>query len=448
MKTQKFLKASRTALAVLLCIVTVLATLSFTSCQVIEVVEETVEIVETVETEERKSVVRVKKGVLEGVQISGANLEVVEVPVSGIPDGAIDTIDKIVGKYAAIDIVMGEYVFDRMLTNEPPVEDVSHLNYIVLKDRADFKDGDDITSVLQETINSFPGRTVYISDGEYVISSPIKLSTEEGKAVSLRLSNYATVKAAANWSSQEAMISVGAGSDAAKASAAAVSVMGGVIDGSGVAQTGISVENGERSYISEITVKNCKTAVHVKETGKYTNLDKLTVVGDGKSGSLGIFNEANGGVFAIAKISNVELGVKNEGTNNEFRNISVEGASGVADAKGFYENSAKNVFSFCTADNCAKGFFISGGVESVFEACNVSWSSASVASQTAFFVDGAFASVISVPTVKFFDATSQNSPISFSSVSGGILKAPIFNELLCDDLSYKTVLTGGVVWAQ
>ena len=52
--------------------------------------------------------------------ISGENLELVDVPVASIPEGAIDSVEAIVGKYAVIDMVLGEYVFERMLTTEAP----------------------------------------------------------------------------------------------------------------------------------------------------------------------------------------------------------------------------------------------------------------------------------------------------------------------------------------
>ena len=90
-------------------------------------------------------------------------------------------------------------------------------------------------------------------------------------------------------------------------------------------------------------------------------------------------------------------------------------------------------------------FLMKNGAASIFEACNSYWQAASVAEQTAFSVDGTFNSVISGCTVKFFDVTSNNAVIKFTTKGSGVIKVPIFDEALCDDQSYKSVLSDSVI---
>ena len=47
--------------------------------------------------------------------------------------------------------------------------------------------------------------------------------------------------------------------------------------------------------------------------------------------------------------------------------------------------------------------------------------------------------------VRFFDETSENAFIKVISRGSGVVKAPMFDEAVCDDNSYKSVLAGTVV---
>lgn len=455
MKKQKKIKKLRSAGAVLLCCIMILSFFSFVSCENLIEFEgqETQAGQENQDGQEgggtlekTESVVRVRKGLLAGKQIAGEHLEIAEVPVSSIPEGAIKTTEEVIGKYAAIDIVRGEFVFDRMLLDEKPLEDNSNITYIVVSDKLNVGTGNDMAEALQDLIDSSAGRTLYFTDGVYNISKPIKLPANKEKAVSLRFSNYAVLKATDNWNSEDAMICVGASNELKSEDIAEVAVMGGTVDGSGKAKVGISLENCANSLVNNLTFIGCKSALQIKATASSANIDGFTVKGDGSADSYGIINESNGSVFATGNIANVCVGIKNSGKNNEFRNISVSAAKNVSGSKGFYENGTQNGFSLCTAEDFTNGFFIKGGAKSVFEACNAVWSGANVTEQSAFVIDGVFSSTISSCTVRFFDATSTNALIKYGSVSGGIIKLPIFDETLCDNDSYKSVLAGSVIW--
>ena len=208
MKKQKKIKKLRSVGAMLLCCIMVLSFFSFVSCENFIEIEGQENQVEQENQEggtleKTESVVRVRKGLLAGKQIAGEHLEIAEVPVSSIPEGAIKTTEDVIGKYAAIDIVRGEFVFDRMLLDEKPLEDNSNITYIVVSDKLNVGTGSDMSDALQELIDSSVGRTLYFTDGVYNISKPIKLPANKDKAVSLRFSNYAVLKATDNWNSDD-----------------------------------------------------------------------------------------------------------------------------------------------------------------------------------------------------------------------------------------------------
>ena len=397
------------------------------------------------ETEECKKVIRVKKTVLSGKQISGESLELVDVPVSSIPEGAIDSIEAIVGKYAAIDMVIGEYVFDRMLSSEAPAVDDSAVTYIVVSDYIENVHTKDITAELQALIDTHPNRTIYFNDGNYTISSTLYIPTDKEKAVSLRLSNHAVIKAAEGWSVDSAMIAVGAKSDMANANIAANAVMGGKIDGAGIARIGVSVENCKNIFVSNVTFENLKTSIWLKSTADTVNVEAVTVKGSGDADSVAIFNESSKGVFSTINIANVNIAVKNSGNENNFRNISAKCNKAASNSVGFNELGDNNVYEFCTSEDFSSGYVIKDGAKSVFEGCNAYWTSADVTAQSAFVAEGTFNSVITASKARFFDASSENAFIKVTTRGSGVVKAPIFDDELCDDKAYKSVLSGTVI---
>ncbi|MBO7302877.1 MAG: hypothetical protein J6U68_01685 [Clostridia bacterium] len=397
------------------------------------------------ETEELKAVVRAKAEILKGERIAGYHLETVKVPISGIPEGAIESIDKIVGKYAAESVVEGEYVFDRMLTDKAPEKHVATVSYIVVSDRIEKANERDITAELQALIDEHPGTTLYFNDGTYTISSTIYLPTDKAKAVSIRLSNYAVIKAASSWTADTAMISVGGKTEAASAERAANSVSGGKLDGAGVAKIGLSLENCANTFVSNVTFENLKNSLTIKSSANTVNVESVTVKGNGADDSVGIINESSRSVFSAVNIANANTGLRNSGSFNEFRNVSVKCNKASTSSIGFSEMGNENVFSLCTAEDFSKAYAIKDGAKSVFDGNSALWTKADITVQEAFYASGTFNSVISACTARFFDASSQNTYINLTTKGSGIIKTPFFDEELCDNDSYKTVLSGTVI---
>lgn len=400
---------------------------------------------DTNDVDSRVSVVRIKRGAFAGTQLTEDNFEVVKVPISGVPTEAIRSLDEVVGKYATVNVFLGEYVFPRMISDVKPAEEPDFLEYVVVTDEIDVADGKDITKELQALIDKYPGRTIYFDDGVYNITSSLKISSEPDKAVSLRLSNYAIIRALPTFTGEGAMISVGVDSDVTKAVGAENTVMGGIIDGAGVASLGISLENCVKPLISNVTFKNLKTSLWAKATADSVNVESVTVNGNAAEGSIGILIESSRGVVSTSYIANVDIALKNSGSYNDFRNVSAFAKIGSKATCGFFENGDHNVFELCTAQDFTTGYVIAKSASSVFEACNAYWSSANCAKQTAFASEETFNSIISGCTARFFDASSVNAYITFNTKGSGVVKLPIFNESLCDDTSYKSVLADSVI---
>lgn len=442
---RKIMKKFHSIASLMLCICLIISALALTSCGIVEPTE-TEGIDEVTETLEQKKVVRIKKGILSGKKISGENLELVDVPAESVPDGAIDSIEAIVGKYATIDMVIGEYVFGRMLTDEAPVvEEAPPLLYVIVNDMISNSNGRDITEDLQSLIDTHPGRTIYFNDGVYTISSTLNIPTDKEKAVSFRLSNYAVIKAAEGWKAENAMIAIGAGSDSANAEKAANSIMGGCIDGAGFAQIGLSIENSSNTFVSNVTLKSFKTSMQIKASADSVNVEGVTVMGGGQDDSVAIVNESSKSVFSTINIANVNTGIKNNGSNNDFRNVFAKCNKVAANSVGFVDEGASNVFGLCTAEDFACGYVIGDGIKSIYESCNAIWTKADTIVQSAFVANGTFNSVLTGCTARFFDASSENAYIKITTRGSGVVKAPIFDVSLCDDNSYANVLAGTVI---
>ena len=440
MKQKKTLKRFYSIASLVLCILLVFSVFAFASCDSSSSGKGDAE-----ETEECRDVVRVKKGIPVGKQIAGEHLELVSVPISSIPDGALSSTAEIVGKYAAIDMVVGEYVFERMLTTEAPIVEEGDVIYVVVSDEISKANERDITADLQALIDKNPGRTIYFNDGVYTISSTIYLPTDKEKAVSFRLSNYAVIKAADTWNAESAMIALGAKNEAGTAERAANTIMGGKLDGAGVAKCGISVENCANLFVSNLTLEKFHTSLWIKDSADTVNIEGVTVNGNGAADSIGILNDSSRGVFSTTNITNVNTGLKNSGSDNNFRNISVKCLGTSTESVGFYDAGGKNIFELCTSEDFSCGYFIKDGLESVFEACNAYWTKADVAVQNAFVADGTFNSTITASVARFFDDSSENAYIKYTTAGSGVVKFPLFEENLCDDNSYQTVLAGTVI---
>ena len=89
------------------------------------------------------------------------------------------------------------------------MEDMNNRGYLVVTDTVAADGKTDVADQIQKLIDENPNRTIYFPDGVYVLSHPILTPADPKKSVDLKLSNYAVLKAADGWSSEQAMVRLG-----------------------------------------------------------------------------------------------------------------------------------------------------------------------------------------------------------------------------------------------
>ena len=243
----------------------------------------------------------------------------------------------------------------------------SDLGYVIVTDYVEASSGEDVSEALQQIIDANPNRTIYFPDGEYVISKPLRTPAEPTLSVALQLSNYAIIRAADDWSSDEAMICLG-GKDAANNIAVAGSnyyLDGGVIDGSGVAK-GISIDSGRETVIRNTSIKGVVLGIHVKHGANNGSSDcditGVNIVGINTSESVGVLVEGFDNTFTNMRIAAVHTGFVLRSQANMLRNIHplyYGGSDSVdQDSCGFLDEAGCNWYDFCYSDEFSTAFRI------------------------------------------------------------------------------------------
>ena len=191
---------SRRLIAMLLCLCMAVTLVALTACNKEGDEQEATEPSATL-----IEVVRVTKAVKAGEVIPEDALELVSLRVQDVPFNPVKVIADAAGKYAVIDLYVGDYITPAKLSAEKPSEDVDYGNaeleieYTLITQYASLVNGNDYTAAIKKAIEENPNATIYFPDGTYEISDTIVIPEDPAKSVSLRLSNYATIKAA-NWS--------------------------------------------------------------------------------------------------------------------------------------------------------------------------------------------------------------------------------------------------------
>ena len=105
--------------------------------------------------------------------------------------------------------------------------------YLVVTDTVVADGKTDVADQIQKLIDDNPNRTIYFPDGVYVLGHPILTPADPKKSVDLQLSNYAVLKAADGWSSEEAMVRLGGECPAndIRTIGSNYSFTGGIVDG-------------------------------------------------------------------------------------------------------------------------------------------------------------------------------------------------------------------------
>ncbi|MBP5738298.1 MAG: hypothetical protein J6X38_04375 [Abditibacteriota bacterium] len=203
---------------------------------------------------------------------------------------------------------------------------------IVVTDYGVANDGKtDVSDAIQRVIDKHPNRTIYFPDGTYLISKSICTPADPKKSVDLRLSNYAVIKAAPDWSSPEAMIRLG-GKDpfnSIKINGSNYGLTGGVIDGNVERMcdrevVGVSIDSGRETFIKDASIKHVKLGIRIKwgANGGSSDADirDVNIVGTCVPDAVGVIIEGGDNTLTNMRIADVYTGVhiKNGGGDSLY----------------------------------------------------------------------------------------------------------------------------------
>ncbi len=378
------------------------------------------------------AVVRTAVALKKGEQITEDKVFIDYAAEKAVPLNALRTLEEVVGKYLTADVVKGDYLFRARLSDAyfedtaPPDSEA----FVSVKEH--ITEGADNTAEIQKLIDENPGRTLYFADGTYTVSSSLQIA---GKT-SLELADYAIIKAADAWSTDDAIIKI------VNADTYASGILGGAVDGNGKAK-GIEIVSGRDSTITNVTVKNTKVGITICEGDSQTVIENTDIVGIGDE-SVGIEISGDNNELDIVQIHNCGTGVKVTGNNNDLRNVHAIYLGDLLDSVGFYEGADNNNYDFCYAESFAVGFFMSKeSVSSEFASCFAFWTNG-LSRQTGFAAEGKFNSVIRTSRVNFLDAEADAAYLTVGT-EGGVGKVlwPIVkNAANIDNVTYEAYLSG------
>ena len=434
-------------LSVLLCAVMVFSVLVMASCN--NESEAATEAEQTKETEAPVAMVEVlrfAKSVKAGTVIAEGDVELVSLRAVDVPINAMTDKTAVVGKYATSDLFKGDFIFPIKLSATPIVSNDNvvddgaeeEIAYTLITKYASLVTDGDYTAAIKKAIEENPTATIYFPDGNYNISDTIVISADPAKSVSIRLANYATIKAV-NWADKtQPMLRIGVEEEGATPSedifdVRNVYVSGGVFDGAGIA-SGISLEGGKDITLSNITIRKTFYGLDIKKApnelgANNADIENVNIIGTAEAGSIGLIVSGTYNTLTNMKISDVQYGMKctETGSNNIFRSIMAVGTAltGIDNA-GFWDLSDGNQYDICYSDQFATGFLISERARSIYNGCAVSWWSADNDYHVGFRAEGKLNSSILYSKV-YHDHTVATDAYLIVPTDGGegIVQYPI-----------------------
>ena len=328
--------------------------------------------------------------------------------------------------------------------------------FVLVTDYVKANSGEDVSDVLQQIIMDNPRRVIFFPDGEYLISKPICTPANPENAVSLKLSNFAVIKAMDGWDSDEAMIRLGAAEpfNTIMVNGSNYYLSGGIIDGNNVAN-GVSIDSGRETRVENVSIKHTKVGLHVKWGANSGSADcdicNVNIVGRGTVDSIGLLIEGMDNTFTNMRIARVQIGVKLLKGGNYLRNIHplyslASGWDHYTDSIAFCDLSWENWYDFCYSDQYCTGFYFADNVRSICHNCFCFWWKTLDGGETGFRTDGKFCSIIKSSKVSFRgDAPNTNYIVVGEPGGNGYIETPIFRESMSIDKSYKDYLHGPVI---
>jgi hypothetical protein len=274
--------------------------------------------------------------------------------------------------------------------------------------------------------------------------------------VSLNLSNFAVIKATKDWSSDEAMIRLGALNKKFTIWETGTNyyLAGGCIDGSGVAK-GVSIDGGRETCIRNLSIKFVTQGLNVKYNKEYgsndADIENVHIVGMNLPGSIGVICDGFDNTFNDMRVAGFEIGIKLGGAGNFLRylhNLYIYSDNyDYKDSIGFWDVSGGNWYEICYPDNFATGFRTSGHTMSTYTDCYAYWYSNRGDKQVGFLSDGKFNSIVKSYRVDLRSDVTNRAYLKVGEAGGGgVLDLPNFDVNLDDGDDYSEYLVNRVVW--
>ena len=300
-------------------------------------------------------------------------------------------------------------------------------NYsLVVTDIVPADSGNDISQELQTLIDNNPNRTIYFPDGEYLLSRPIRTPADPNKSVSLKLADFAVIKAAGDFPAGEAVIQLG-GKDpynTTRVNGSNYALEGGIIDGSNIAN-GVSINSGRETAIRNCSIKNTVIGIHIMYGANSGSSDSdifgVNIIGTGKTDSVGILIEGFDNTLTNIRIGNTFTGVQIKSQGNILRNIHPLYTSDYTDYEnscGFLIEGGNNWLDYCYSDQYATGFRTTDNGCSKLHDCFCYWYSPREGTHTAIKADKKFNSKVTNFTAGFHSDAEKRVLLSVGEIGG------------------------------
>ncbi len=311
---------------------------------------------------------------------------------------------------------------------ENPVNDNkgNAFGYVVVTDTIPADGKTDVADAIQALIDANPNRTIYFPDGVYLISHPIYTPADPAKSVDLQLSNYALIRASADFEG-EALVILG-GKDAKNDTHTVGSnyaLEGGILDGSGKTN-GVVIAGGRETAVRQVSIKHTIVGIHVKyganSGSSDADINDVNIIGTGGTNSIGVVVEGWDNTFTNMRIGNVFIGFYLKTSANCLTNIHPLYYSDYTDyenSAGFVDEGGNNIYNFCYSDQFGNAFVTKGDVSSIYDNCFCYWYSEAGHREVAFKADK-FNSVVDNLRCGFRYDTRDNNHVLITERSGGI----------------------------
>ena len=329
------------------------------------------------------------------------------------------------------------------------MEDMNKRGYLVVTDTVVADGKTDVADQIQKLIDDNPNRTIYFPDGVYVLGHPILTPADPLKSVDLQLSNYAVLKAADNWSSEEAMVRLGGECPAndIRTIGSNYSFTGGIVDGNGVAN-GISIDGGRETKIRDVSIKHTRIGIHIKRGANSGSSDSdvmsVNIVGNRARNSIGVLLEGYDNTLSNMRIADVYVGIEVRSSGNSFRNLHplyTCGWDDYGDSTGFWDRNGNNWYSFCYSDQFAIGFHLGENICSIFDSCYCFWYAGKAPWEKGVKADGMFNSVMNTFRADFHRDSVKNVFLEVAEPGGhGVLNHPVVNRQRVSDFAFESYI--------